>query len=95
MKVTISELRSISENLFVHLEKMGLDTIDIENDFYWVISEEKRYNAYNEPKEFTLGQLTDDWSELKQILQGENEPIAYALAWLSSILRVIGEKVVR
>jgi hypothetical protein len=95
MTVKVSELRSICETLLNHLEENGFSTIEITSDFYWNIPEGTRYDRYEEPKEFTMGQLSDDWNELQKILRGNREPLGYALVWYSAILRAIGEKVVR
>ncbi|MCP4347870.1 MAG: hypothetical protein GY795_20395 [Desulfobacterales bacterium] len=56
----------------------------------------KCYDPCNEPNpsDCTLGQLSDDWSNLQKILNSENEPTGYALVWLASIMRTVGEEVV-
>jgi len=95
VQIRVSELRLLTEILFTHLEELEKDEITISHDYYWAISDEERYNPYEKPSDLTIGQLTDDWQELQQILVSENEPISYALVWLSSILRCIGEDVVR
>jgi hypothetical protein len=41
-----------------------------------------------------MGQLSDDWNEVAKIASGQRPPIAYALVWLSSLLRFIGSKLV-
>ena len=93
MKVSVSELRNMSERLFDHLESGGNSQLEIPQDYYWYVPTKERYQPYVEPKGLTLGQLSDDWAELQKIIRGESEPIDYALVWLSTILRVIGEKV--
>jgi hypothetical protein len=50
--------------------------------------------VYEEPSELTVGQLSEDWKELQQISSGQKLPIAYALVWLSSVLRFVGSKIV-
>lgn len=84
-------LDPISAQLFSQLEQRELGWVEIPFDYYWDISKDERYEPYEKPKHFDLGQLSDDWGELQKISQGENEPITYALVWLSSILRAIGE----
>ncbi|HEY0764151.1 MAG TPA: hypothetical protein VGD61_17370 [Pyrinomonadaceae bacterium] len=94
MRINVHELQHISDRLFSHLEEIGQNSVEITDDYYWEIPQELRYDAIKEPKEFDVGQLSDDWLELQQILHGTNAPISYALVWLSSLLRNIGEKVV-
>ncbi|QRO03087.1 hypothetical protein JRI60_17240 [Archangium violaceum] len=36
----------------------------------------------------------DDWNEVTKIASGKSPPLAYALVWLSSLLRFIGSKLV-
>jgi len=38
-----------------------------------------------------LGQLSDDWAEMQKIASGEKEPIGYALVWIASLYRYVGE----
>lgn len=95
MQISVAELREVCEVLLRHLESSGVNTIDIEKDYYWNVPVDQRYTPYEEPSSLDLGQLTDNWSELQRLRSGESEPIAYGLVWLSAILRVVGEEVVR
>lgn len=94
MRIKISELRAVANALFDHLERSGHAELEVDKDFYWSIPDEKLYSAYEEPSGFTMGQLSDDWKELQQIDSRQRPPIAYALVWLSSVLRYIGAKIV-
>src|SRR5205085_3362148 len=89
MRINIHDLKRVSDQLFSHLEEIGHNSVEITEDYYWNIPKEHRYDPMQEPKEFDLGQLTEDWSELQQILNRTSEPISYALVWLSSLLRNI------
>ena len=92
MHFELEDLRRISEKIFAHLEELGLDSFDISSvDYYWNIPKEQVYNPYEEPSDFTLGQLTDDWNELHRVIESEIEPFGYDLVRLSAILRAIGE----
>ena len=94
MKIKVSELRTISKHLFEYLIKSGRNEIEIEEDYYWYIKEADVYNSDEDPTDFEMGQLTDDMDELRKIKTGESPPLGYALFWLSSILRIVGEKTV-
>lgn len=95
MNIQISDLREVCEQLFSHLETNGHTSIEITDDYYWHIIKEQKYDPYRQPNDLTLGQLTDDWIELKKITEGKSEPLGYAFVWVASILRAIGEKIVR
>lgn len=92
--IKLSELKAVTEKLFSYLQESGYDTVEISADYYWDISKEERYNPYKEPKNLNLGQVTDDIAELQSILADKKEPVGYALVWLASILRTIGEEVI-
>jgi len=80
--------------LLQHLEESGQKEFEITEDFYWDVPADKRYEPYEEPKELTVGQLSDDWSEVTHMVNGDRELVAYGLVWLASVLRRIGEKAV-
>jgi hypothetical protein len=95
MQITITELQLIWEKVITHMRESGHDTVEIENDFYWDISEEQRYYVYDQPTDFVMGQLSDDWEELLKVLETQDDTsLTYNLVWLASILRAIGEKVI-
>ncbi len=91
MTVDIEELRKIVATLLDVVASNGT-TIDIADDYYWDVPRNCRYEVYESPAELTVGQLTDDWNELRRIGRGEVDALAYALLWASSILRRIGEE---
>jgi len=91
MKIEVADLRKMFEVLAEHLEETGQASVEIPWDFYWEVSREERYDPYSEPKQLSLGQLSDDWNELLKIRDGEMPSVGHALVWLSSILRSVGE----
>jgi hypothetical protein len=96
VKIQLSDLRRVANALFDYLEQTGRTEIEVTEDFYWSIPEKHLYSVYTAPLEsdLTMGQLSDDWKELTKIAVGKSPPLAYALVWLSSLLRFIGTKLV-
>jgi len=92
MNLRISDLRKATERLLTHLEETGRDEVSLSLDYYWDIPRELRYDNYEQPSDLSLRQLTDDWVELQKILDGKNAPSVYALVWLASLLRAVGEE---
>ena len=92
MHVDTHNLKKISEILLDHIERSSGPQIEFaqEQDYYWHIPPEN-WHAIEPPAELTLGQLSDDWQQLQHILSGDSPPIGYALVWLASILRAVGE----
>ena len=57
MNIRISELRTITEKLFLHLEENYGEMLEIDSDFYWDIPEESRLDPYQQPQDLSIGQL--------------------------------------
>ncbi len=92
MQITTDELRLLLAKVLDHLDASGNHVLNVEKDYYWAIPFAQQYDPYNEPTKFTLGQLSDDLAELKRIVDGRSSPIGYALVWLSTIMRAIGQE---
>lgn len=93
MQVEVDELQSICEILFAHLKEQGVEAVDIPVDYYWNITRKQVYDPYQQPTEYDVGQLSDDWHELQRLLKSESEPLGYCFVWLAAILRAVGENV--
>lgn len=94
MQITVDQLRAITAKLMLHLEASGHSSVEVHHDFYWHIPEDQVYDLSHPPTDHTVGQLFDDWNELKKLLETNRDPIAYDFVWLASLLRVIGEQLV-
>ena len=90
MKISVRELRAISNKLWDHLEAEGHSEIDLVHDFYWNIPAEALYDLNQPPAEHTVGQLYDDWSDLQRLLDPDPDILTYDLVDLSAIMREIG-----
>jgi hypothetical protein len=89
-RVSIHTLREVSDQLFRHLEVLGVAEVEISDDYYWDVPDPERYQPYRNPNELVIGQLTEDWDAL-QALHAGTEPIAYDLVRLAALLRRVGE----
>jgi hypothetical protein len=95
VQVRLSDLRAVCDRLFAHLDEMGIEAVEIDNNYYWDIPSGARFNVDEPPVVEQIGQLTDDWADLRKLLDGTAEPIAYNFVDLAAILRAVGETVVR
>lgn len=92
--INLDDLVRALELIVQHVKTYQSDPVPIKPDYYWEMTEEQRYDLAHEPKEFTIGQLTDDWGRIRELLDGKSRPIGYAMIWLASILRTVGHKMV-
>lgn len=90
-QVTVAQLKVAADLLLSHLESSGVKTIEITDDFYWDVPASRRYDQYDEPTQHTVGQLSEDLSELQRMLAGETPALGYGLVWLAALLRRVGE----
>jgi hypothetical protein len=91
--VRTKELRAAFDALMMHLESTGHAEIAVDDDYYWFVPRESRYDPQQQPTELTIGQLSDDAREIRAIADGSKEPIGYALVWLAALLTHFGEDV--
>ena len=94
MQITVSNLRRVTSALLDRLEARGYEAIEVPNDYYWDIDRVQRHNLEAEPDNLSVGQLTEDWWNLEEMLRDESLCGAYGLTQLAAVLREIGELVV-
>ena len=89
MKASIDEIEKITLILLSKLRESKGNFIEINNDFYWDISVNELYNPYEEPKNITLGQLSDDLNEIQRLTKSD-DATPYDLKRLASIINALG-----
>lgn len=92
MRIELDDLVRALNVVVQHIKEQHQGSVEISEDYYWEIDPAQLYDPTKDPSQFSLGQLSDDWQRLGQIITGEAPPIGYALVWLSSILRAVGQK---
>jgi hypothetical protein len=94
MLITVESLRRVSAALFDRLEARGYDAVEVPHDYYWDIDQFQRHNLDAEPDNLSVGQLSEDWWNLEEMLRDESLCAVYGLAWLGAVLREVGELIV-
>jgi hypothetical protein len=88
MKINVEEIQKITSLLLSKLKACKGNEIEVKNDYYWDISDDEIYQPYEDPKNVTLGQLSDDLLELQR-LNNADDAIVYDLKRLSNILKAL------
>lgn len=91
MDVKIKELADACRILLSHVQDTVGETVTIDEDYYWDVPDTERFKVEENPQRLTIGQLSEDLSEITAILEGKKEPLGYGLVWLAALLRRIGE----
>lgn len=61
MQIDLSELKQVIDRLFNHImETKGVESFEFGKENYWDIPSKDVYNI-EDPKEFDIGILYDDW----------------------------------
>ncbi len=92
MRITTEELRVATLALLQHLDEIGQNEFEIDEDYYWVVPQDQVYVPYQTPKDLTLGQLSHDVEEIQALAHGRREPLGYVMVWLAAVMRRVGEK---
>jgi hypothetical protein len=92
--VEVDKLRYVVDAIFDHISnKLGIKSIDIEENFYWNVDSQSLFKTKEKPLETDLGSLHDDWGFLREILNDEDQAVALMLVHAAPLLRYIGEKI--
>lgn len=89
MKFKINEIQEIVTLLLSKLKEQKGNEIKLENDFYWDILSDELYNPYDDPKTISLGQLSDDITEVDRLTKSKDEATPYDLKRIAEILKAL------
>lgn len=93
MKLQVAQIKSAMEQIFQYLAQNGIEEIDFKEDYYWNIPDHLLYNVTDDPKETTIGQLTDDYAEVLSDLQNR-EISSHTISHMVPLLRYISKSVI-
>ena len=94
VEIEISQLRLVLNRILDHIEHgLGKDRVVLDQDDYWDVANEERYDFGKSPRKFEHGQLGDDWEFLSAILKDKDQAVTLMLMHAAPLLRRIGEQV--
>jgi hypothetical protein len=92
LHVSLAELRRSIDALLRHVEASASgDAIALDKEYFWSISPDELYDVYKEPGNLTIGQLSESWHHLRDLLADQDRAVGYHLVWLADVLRAIGQ----
>ena len=95
MKISAKELKLIFDSLVSKIEMNLGEKFEFEDqqEYYWDVLENEIFNIDNEIEnnDFSIGQISEDWNELKRLIEDE-EPISYDLIRLAYLLIAIRKR---
>ena len=90
MRIYIQYLRKIIDTVLSRVLEEGTEYVDLPMDYYWNIPSRQMY-VLTEPKDFDMGQLTDDWPSLQRTVEENTDIVARDIVFSSSVLRAVGD----
>jgi hypothetical protein len=93
--IKIDDLEKITKLLLEQLRQSTGEVIEFDVDYFWHVTHEERYDPYTDPKNLTLGQVSDDLTELGRLLKRKDETIYYDFERLANILAAISYELAR
>lgn len=94
LKIDIVQLRRACDKLWEHLRELGIDSVDTPHDYYWSVPYQDLYRLESQPNTFEVGQLSEDWQGVQQMLQADRDVITFDFVKISAIFRELGVQVV-
>ncbi|MFJ5634352.1 hypothetical protein ACIQF5_17130 [Streptomyces goshikiensis] len=94
-EITLDGLRRAFEVALQHIEVSVGETVALERDYFWSVPGDELYDVLNEPRTITIGQLSESWQHLEDLLAEPDRVVGHHLVWLADVLRAIGQDVTR
>ncbi len=93
LSVSVDELRRAFEVLMRRVETAaGGGDVPLEAEYFWAVPQGEMYDVTVEPGELTIGQLSESWRHVQDVLADEDRAVGYHLVWLADVLRAIGQE---
>ncbi|MFI5639509.1 hypothetical protein ACIA8H_19115 [Streptomyces goshikiensis] len=91
LRIPLEQLRTAFELALQHIEASAGSAVALEHDYFWSVPGDELYDVPNEPGTITIGQLSESWQHLEDLLANPNRVVGHHLVWLADVLRAIGQ----
>jgi hypothetical protein len=92
LRISIQELRQVLGALLDEIAAVSGEVVEIPDTPFWAIPADIRHNVYEEPRDLTIGQLSEAWNNARATTSSDEVPLRYGFVWLPDVLREIGEQ---
>lgn len=65
-------------------------SVEVADDYFWSIPLEDAFEVYVQPKELTIGQVSETWTNVDH----DGEHVDYAAVWFGDLLRALGHELI-
>lgn len=92
-QIDVPELLALCRIVLEKTIEQGAREVSLERDFYWSIAPGQRYYVYDEPRDFSIGQLSSDLEGLRSLAREDGFIPPNALVWLARIIEALGDEI--
>lgn len=92
-EIPVDKLKGVFDLLMERIHA-GKEVLEIDADEFWSVPQDQVYDVYSEPRDLTIGALSDSWGYLEDMLSDPDRVVGYGFVWLSEVLRAIGDETV-
>ncbi len=92
LQIPLDQLRHAFDAALRHVEASAGHTVALGEEYFWSVPGDELYDVLNEPKSLTIGQLSESWQHLEDLLAHEDRALGYHLVWLADVIRAIGQE---
>ncbi|MFE2163911.1 hypothetical protein ACFXB3_02330 [Streptomyces sp. NPDC059447] len=93
VQIPIYQLRRALDVALRHIEASAGPTATLREDLFWSVPVDQLYNVGSEPRGLTIGQLSESWQHLEDLLAHRDRAVGHHLVWLADVIRAIGQDV--
>ncbi|MFV6026719.1 hypothetical protein [Streptomyces sp. NPDC056264] len=93
VQIPIDQLRRAFDVALRHIEASAGPTVTLKEDFFWSVPVDELYDVASEPQDLTIGQLSESWQHLEDLLARQDQAVGHHLVWLADVIRAIGQDV--
>ncbi|WP_328489991.1 hypothetical protein [Streptomyces zaomyceticus] len=93
VQIPIDQLRRALDVALRHIEASAGPTVTLREDLFWSVSADELYSVDSEPLALTIGQLSESWQHVEDLLARQDRAVGYHLVWLADVMRAIGQDI--
>lgn len=91
VEIPVDKLKGVFELLAERI-CAGEQVLEITKEAFWSVPPDQAYEIYSEPRDLTIGMLSESWGHLEDMLSDPDRVVGYGFVWLAEVLRVIGDE---
>ncbi|GLZ42887.1 hypothetical protein [Actinokineospora sp. NBRC 105648] len=86
--IPVADLRRVLDLLLANAPQ----SVPLDRDYFWEVPPDARYDPTRTPVELTVGQLSESWAHLSDMLTDPDRVVGYGLVWAADVLRAMGHR---